>query len=806
MISFLHARRTALRTVPAPSTAVAALAAAACAGAAGLVVAGPAAAEQRIIVGYEAGVPSGERAVARGATGVRLVERLRVPRAEVVSVADGAAERVLAELDNRADVRFAEIDVPMEADALPNDPLLPSQWGLRNAFTGNAYPFGTFRFRTPQQASVAGADLDLAGARELQADAAGVVVGVVDDGIDERHPDIAANIWTNPGEVAGNGVDDDANGLVDDVHGYDFVRGTATSGIEAEHGTHVAGVLGAVGDNGIGISGVAGRTRIINARGIPGDGPVGLASQTSQAADYAAKQGARVVNMSIGSECPSQLLYDVLRSHPNTVFVVTAGNEGGDNDVVDPTNTALCGSAAQKAPGRYPCNFGPGPDPAISGRDGFPGQTLANVICVANSRPDDRKALGSNYGLTAVDLAAPGTEILSLAPSYGTLGEWGFEPGEDLAPLVLGNWGTSTAAAAPVGSGVAVDRPNGTAQPAGSARSITVPVDLSGRRGCDLAFLLRLDLDGAGDTFDVQASTDGGAFTSLLDTPLSRDRLQFEPQRIDLNSLDGQANVVLRLRSLLDSDARNDTGAAIDDLQLVCPDGNVADAATDYRYTTGTSQASPAVAGAVALMLARNPQLTPAAVRQALRSSVDPLAAFATSVPGDDTGTQRDAGPTASGGRLDVRQALLVPPPAPPPTPPPTPTPTPPPPPRPRPRTPAEIFDLRCLSPTAASRRVPRIRLYGLAIQVTLAQPAVLDARIVVGPKVARSLGLGSRAVTLATGARRRPTAKATLRLRVAAKYLRRLQRRPTTAVTLRVTASDGTVIQRVELALTLRR
>ena len=178
-----------------------------------------------------------------------LVQGLRLAR---VSAADTLL--AIEQLRARPDVLYAEPNYILRKTALPNDPRFNEQWALRNT-------------------AVPTADIDAEQAWDTTTGSANVVVGVVDEGIDINHQDLAANIWTNPADVAGNGVDDDANGFVDDVHGWDFANndntlydgpGTTPEGDPIDgHGTHVAGIIGAVGNNGVGISGVNWQVRVL---------------------------------------------------------------------------------------------------------------------------------------------------------------------------------------------------------------------------------------------------------------------------------------------------------------------------------------------------------------------------------------------------------------------------------------------------------------------------------------------------------------------------------------------------------------
>jgi subtilisin family serine protease len=212
----------------------------------------------------------------------------------------------------------------------------------------------------------------------------GVVVAVIDTGIDETHPDIAANIWRNPREIPGNGRDDDGNGYVDDVIGWDFTDGDNRPDDTFGHGTHVAGTIAAVGNNRIGVVGVAPKARILTAKGLTAGG--GFDTVLAGAVRYAADSGADVLNVSWGGAAASPLLQEAFHyAHAvGSVVVASAGNENADTW------------------GYFPAS-------------------LPNVIAVAATNPSDEKAEFSNWGMR-VDLAAPGVDVLSLRAAGSTMG------------------------------------------------------------------------------------------------------------------------------------------------------------------------------------------------------------------------------------------------------------------------------------------------------------------------------------------------------------------------------------------------
>jgi len=276
-----------------------------------------------------------------------------------------------------------EPDLVLRAASWPNDPLLSSQWHLRN---------------TGQYAGTIGADVNAAGAWSLTTGSRSVVVAVIDSGIDITHPDLAANIWSNPGDASADGRDDDGNGYVDDVHGWNFVDDTNQVADGYGHGTHVAGIIGAVGGNGVGVAGVCWQVSLLPLK-VEDDRGVGSTSAILKAIHYLTMMrrdhGVNIVaaNASWQSAAGYSLVVeDAIRSAAaaGVVFVAAAGNNASDNDLVP----------------RYPATY-----------------DLPGVISVAALAPGDTLASMSNYGVRTVDLAAPGSLIQSTFPggTYGLL-------------------------------------------------------------------------------------------------------------------------------------------------------------------------------------------------------------------------------------------------------------------------------------------------------------------------------------------------------------------------------------------------
>jgi len=208
-----------------------------------------------------------------------------------------------------------------------------------------------------------------------------VVIAVIDSGVMIEHPDLAANIWTNPGEIAGNGIDDDNNGFVDDLHGWDFVDGDNQPNDLAGHGTHVAGTIAAVRDNGIGVAGVAHNAKIMPIRFLDANGQ-GFVSDALSGLDYALRNGAKVSNNSWGGGAPSSAFSATLdrANSEGHLFVASAGNESTDID------------DSPSFPASYP---------------------QSNILSVASLTSGGQLSSFSNFGTTSVDIAAPGSSIRS---------------------------------------------------------------------------------------------------------------------------------------------------------------------------------------------------------------------------------------------------------------------------------------------------------------------------------------------------------------------------------------------------------
>ncbi len=357
----------------------------------------PGAVPGELIVKFSGAADGEDRAAARNEADVNLERALPVPGVQLVKVQPGQSPSEAAtQLERSPDVAYAEPNRYRTAATTPNDPYFGYLWGDSNS--GQDLNGGT-----------AGADIEAGDAWDVTTGSPAVTAAVIDSGIDTTHPDLSSQIWTNPGETGGgresNGVDDDGDGLVDDTHGWDFVQGDNDPNDENGHGTHVSGTIAAAGNNGQGVAGVSWNSRVMPLRVLDANGN-GSVAGLLQAYHYAAATGVRVVNLSVTGSDFSSAERDAIAAAPNTLFVVAAGNGGSDESGDDNDVTP-----------QYPCSY-----------------PLPNVVCVAASDQSDNRARFSNYGAGSVDLAAPGTHILSTVP-----GGYAFYDGTSMAtPQVTG--------------------------------------------------------------------------------------------------------------------------------------------------------------------------------------------------------------------------------------------------------------------------------------------------------------------------------------------------------------------------------
>lgn len=272
-------------------------------------------------------------------------------------------------------VEYAEPNYIYRINRTPNDPMLGQLWGLINAGQKDS----------SNKVGVAGVDVDVEKAWDLQTGSSSLLIAVIDTGVDYTHPDLQDNIWVNEAELNGQpGVDDDGNGYADDVYGMNFTNANSPrpNGLDDHgHGTHCAGTIGARGDDGKGIVGVAWNVRILPVKFLGADGG-GSLEGAIKAIDYATKMGAKIMNNSWGGGGFSQALLEAIQrsNQAGVLFVAAAGNESNNND----------------ARPVYPATY-----------------DVPNILSVAAI--DNRGAMASfsNYGKRTVHVAAPGVNVYS---------------------------------------------------------------------------------------------------------------------------------------------------------------------------------------------------------------------------------------------------------------------------------------------------------------------------------------------------------------------------------------------------------
>lgn len=303
---------------------------------------------------------------------------------------DLSVETALSYYKEQPEVEYAEpdyyafVDDDNESPGIQTaDPQFPVQWALNN---------------TGQSGGTIDADINAVESWLIEVGNQTPVIGIIDSGVDYNHNDLNANLWNNSGEIAGNAIDDDVNGYVDDVYGINAINGSGNPFDDFHHGTRVAGIIGAIANNLIGISGVMNVANIASCKFLNSSG-TGSSSDAIECMQYFANLKTRfyspenivAINNSWILNTKSQAMQDAITQLRSLeiIFIAAAGNAGTNNDVV-PT---------------YPANY-----------------PVTNIIAVAATDRNDLKPSFSNYGKATVHVAAPGASIISTTPNqlYGT--------------------------------------------------------------------------------------------------------------------------------------------------------------------------------------------------------------------------------------------------------------------------------------------------------------------------------------------------------------------------------------------------
>ena len=430
------------------------------------------------------------------------------------------------------------IDAVDKLSRLPFVAYAEPDYLVQKAATNDAYYYSLYAIENTGQ-SVAGstgtvdADMDVLEAWTTETGSADLIIAVIDEGVVYNHPDLAANMWTNVEEIPGDGIDNDLNGFVDDVYGYDFFSNDGDPMDEGGHGTHVAGTICADANNGIGIAGVVQQCKIMALRFLGptgGDISDGIASL-----DYAVQMGATISNNSWGGGGFSQALYDSITAARDAdhVFLAAAGNDGTNNDSVP----------------HYPSNY-----------------DLANVVSVAATDNRDARAGFSNYGAVSVDIGAPGVSILSTVLPASRLTVGG------------GSYTTYSITGSPL--------------PAGELSSTLINCGLGtstcSASGGNICLIERGDITFEEKALACQA---GGGSAAVIFNNLANE----VPSWV----LSSPTAVSILTVGVTQADGQS----------LLSQVGNTAtiESVPGYGYKSGTSMATPNVAGVVALIRSQNP-------------------------------------------------------------------------------------------------------------------------------------------------------------------------------------------------------
>lgn len=342
--------------------------------------------EGELLVTFKRGFASSKRLASLAAMGGEVLHEFRSsPTALVRFKKDANLVGLSSQLLALPEVERVEPNSLFRALKTPNDPSFAETYGLHNE---------------GQNSGLADADIDAPEAWEVSTGSKRVLVGVIDTGIDYTHPDLAPNMWTNPGETgldvngnhkANNGIDDDRNGYIDDVRGWDFVSNDNDPMDDNKHGTHCAGTIGAKGNDGVGVAGVNWDVSMVGLKFMDAFGRGSLANAV-KAVEYATAIGVDLTSNSWGGGGFSETLKVAIEAaHAKGIlFVAAAGNNAEDNDQV----------------AAYPANY-----------------QVPNVITVAATDNTDALASFSSYGARNAHIAAPGVRVYSTLPGgkYGNL-------------------------------------------------------------------------------------------------------------------------------------------------------------------------------------------------------------------------------------------------------------------------------------------------------------------------------------------------------------------------------------------------
>ncbi|WP_298669423.1 S8 family serine peptidase [uncultured Methanofollis sp.] len=557
---------------------------------------------------------------AHSALGAEVADDLDdlVPGMQVVELPEGVSvEDAVAYYNSLSTVEYAEPNYYVHALKEPDDPYFEKLWGMKN--TGqvlqDGQSFEGMMAYYNNQAGTPGADMSVPAAWNITTGSSDVIIAVVDSGVMYTHSDLAANIWKNEGETPDNGVDDDGNGYVDDIRGWDFVSEDNDPMDFNGHGTHCAGTIAGVGNNSAGVAGMMWKARIMPVRVLDIQG-YGTVYHSIAAIKYATAMGADVISCSFGGAEGSEAYRDAIRAS-SALVVCAAGNDGTDNDAFP----------------MYPANY-----------------NSPNVLSVAALDNKDDPALFSNYGKISVHVAAPGVGILSTVPVWSSAYE------DDITESSSADWNVLSYLESDNWSGGPM---SGTDRYALGISGVNVSLAYYNSSFTDLEdtaleFVTAYTFKQGTDKLQVLVST-----TDFKNYPSYNDMINSDTcYTADVITGSSHREIVSRVVEL-DRYATmlGDDPLYIGYLYYSKSPGSFAwldsftitrynDPGEGYAFYSGTSMATPLVSGTAGLIKSVNRSLTAEETKQILIDSVD-------KIPSLD-------GRVSSGGRVNASRAVLM--------------------------------------------------------------------------------------------------------------------------------------------------
>jgi subtilisin family serine protease len=538
-----------------------------------------------VLVKFKLSAIAQERTANVAALGHTVLAHLEQPGWTHVKLgARQTVEAALTAYRNNPNVEAVQPNYIYHATAVPNDTQYGQLWAFKN--TGQTVTSGTY----VPTSGTAGDDMNIEPAWSHISDCSSVVVAVIDSGVNYNQEDLAANMWS---------VDPNHPN-----HGIDFVDNDNDPMDLTGHGTHVAGIIAAAGNNATGTTGVCWKGNVMAVRVLDANG--GTTANIVQGINFAVTNGARVINMSLGGGAFDQAFSDAITTAQDSdvVVVVAAGNENSDNDAVPV----------------YPCNF-----------------TQPNLVCVAALDQNYGLANFSNWGATSVDVGAPGTNILStyagtVATTTDPLTAWTINSGWTHVPNG--------------GNDFLVDPANFLVTKYGPNLNDTATkgFNTSAASAVTLNFSAALNLANSGDSFVVGVDSSGvnafaGALQGSIAGPVHTGG-QASSVTLDISGCAGHMNCLIGFKLATGATTPGDFGIGITHFSI-----NTLTLTTNtYRIENGSSMATPEVAGLAAMLRAYNPQYTYADIVNAIKNGGRSIPAL--------------AGKTTTGKAVDVMSSL----------------------------------------------------------------------------------------------------------------------------------------------------